>query len=412
MAVIRTPSNLGASVVLGAILLSGVSAPAAHAATVTATGTDAAICNQTVSDATNVTAVRLSGGDCVVTFLAGTVNWTPPSNLRSIKVLLVGGGGGGGGSYDTAGAGGGGGGQVLNVDATRIDQKKDYTVAVGQGGAAGYHVARTNTIEALGQSGGISTLSTGGTNLFTAYAGGGGGSSRANATGTAVRIGGAAATNTSGGVGGGPGGGGFSGGGGGGSSTAGANGNMTDPARDSASSGGSGTTNTISGNSVVYGTGGPGGYQDNTNNVAGADAPANTGNGGGGASVGGSTYRNGGAGGSGIVIIRYSTTVPTFSNLAISGNPLIATARSANSISATVDVPAYVTFYVGKTRIPGCISIRTSGSSTNNVANCSWKPSVKGSAIISAEAFPVAPGLNGSSNANIQISVAGRTGTR
>lgn len=94
--------------------------PAAEAASVAATGTDAAICNQEVSDNTNVTAVRLAGGDCVITFTAGITSWVPAKNLKSVKILLVGGGGGGGGSYDTAGAGGGGAGQVLLINSRRV----------------------------------------------------------------------------------------------------------------------------------------------------------------------------------------------------------------------------------------------------------------------------------------------------
>jgi hypothetical protein len=386
--------------------------PVANAVVVAATGTDASICNQEVSDATNVSAVRLAGGDCVVTFRSGTVEWTVPSNLKSVKILLVGGGGGGGGSYDTAGAGGGGGGQVLQIDSQRVTSKNNYSIRVAAGGAAGFHIAQTNSTDAIGLSGGNSTFSLADRTLFTAFGGGGGSSSRAAAPGASARVGGAAATLSSGGLGGGQGGGGFSGGGGGGSAGVGTAGNTTDPARDTASPGGAGTSVDISGTAISYGVGGSGGFQDNTNSIAGTAGSANTGNGGGGASVGGSTFRNGGAGGSGVVIIRYSTTAPVFSNLSISGNATSAVIRQNNTISATVNVPSLLTFFVGKTRIAGCISLPTSGSSTNNVATCTWRPTVKGTAVITVEAAPLTAGIAGLSTSQLNVGVVTRATRR
>lgn len=401
-----------ATVLLSLGLITGTSIEISHAATVVATGTDAAICNQEVSDATNVTAVRLAGGDCVITFKSGAIDWVAPANLKSVKILLVGGGGGGGGSYDTAGAGGGGGGQVLLVDSQRVTPNNNYSIRVAAGGAAGFHIAQTNSTDAIGLSGGNSAISLGGKTLFTAFGGGGGSSSRAAAPGASARVGGAAATLSSGGLGGGQGGGGFSGGGGGGSAGAGTAGNTTDPARDTASPGGAGTSLDISGASTTYGVGGAGGFQDNTNSIAGTAGAANTGNGGGGASVGGSTFRNGGAGGSGVVIIRYSTTAPIFSDLSISGNPTSAVMRQNNTISATVNVPSLLTFFAGKSRIAGCISLPTSGSSPNNIATCTWKPTVKGTAVITAEAAPLAAGIAGISTSRLNVGVVARATRR
>ena len=386
--------------------------PVANAVVVSATGTEAAICNQEVSDATNVSAVRLAGGDCVITFRSGSVDWTVPTNLKRVKILLVGGGGGGGGSYDTAGAGGGGAGQVLLIDSQRVNPNNNYSIRVAAGGAAGFHIGQTNSTDAIGLSGGSTTISLNSATLFTAFGGGGGSSSRAPAPGASARAGGAAATLSSGGLGGGQGGGGGSGGGGGGSSGSGTNGNTTDPARDTSSPGGAGTSIDISGTAISYGVGGSGGFQDNTNSIAGTAGSANTGNGGGGASVGGSTFRNGGAGGSGVVIIRYSTTVPVFSNLSISGNVNTAIMRQSNTISATVNVPSVLTFFVGKSRIAGCISLPTSGSSTNNVATCVWKPTVKGSAVISVEAAPLAAGITGVSTSRLNVGVVARANRR
>jgi hypothetical protein len=382
----------------------------AIAAVVTATGTSPSICDQTVSDATYVTATRLAGGDCVLTITSGTVTWTSPANLKSVKILLVGGGGGGGGSYDTAGAGGGGGGQALLLNSRRISPAASYTINVGVGGPAGYHVGRTNAVEAIGQPGGATTFSGSGIPVATAFGGGGGGSSRANPAGAVSRVGGAAATLTAGSIGGGAGGGGYSGGGGGGSSGQGGNGSTVTPAV--AVPGGSGTSIDISGTTITYGTGGAGGVQNGSTSVDGVAGTSNTGNGGSGASVAGSTFKNGGAGGSGVVILRYSTTPPVFSDLSITGSPRVAVVKANNTISATVNVSSLITFYAGKTRIAGCISIATTGASTNNVATCTWKPTVKASVVISAEATPTAPGISGSSTANIPVSVNARTNTR
>jgi hypothetical protein len=401
-------SSVGLSLISSSLIFT--SSPTAAAATLTATGADAAICNQEVSSTSNVTAVRLAGGDCVITFTAGVTTWTPARNLKTIRILLVGGGGGGGGSYDTTGSGGGGAGQVLAIDSRRVTTSSNYEIGVGSGGAAGFHIARTNSTDAIGLSGSSTSIALDGVNLHIAYGGGGGGSSRANGPGTVTRTGGAAATLSAGGIGGGAAGGGYSGGGGGGSAGAGGNGSTSSPG--AAVAGGSGTPINISGSSVTYGIGGAGGVQNGSTSSAGTNGTANTGNGGGGASVHTGTFRNGGAGGSGVVIIRYSTTVPVFSNLSISGNPTTAIVRAANTISATVDVPSLITFFAGKNRVAGCISLPTTGSGSNNVATCSWKPTLKGAQIITAEAAPVAAGLAGTSTFAARIAVIARSTRR
>jgi hypothetical protein len=269
------------------------------AATVTASGAHPtpAECNQTVSDATNVEAVRLAGGDCVVTFKSGTVNWTAPQGLTTVQILLVGGGGGGGGTFDTRGAGGGGAGQVNSNSSFNLTESSVYSITVGAAGAGGLQPARTNAPQNVGSNGGNSILSLSGTDLLIGYGGLGGCASRttiyeAYCTTTADNgTGGAAATSTSGG-----GRGGATGGGGGGSSGAGG--------IAVGGAGGTGTSNSITGTSLTYGTGGAGGR--NNANAIGSSASANTGNGGGGSSSGGATNYNGGSGGSGIVILRFS----------------------------------------------------------------------------------------------------------
>ena len=272
--------------------------PKTFAATVTATGAHAtpSACDQTVSDATNVDAVRLAAGDCVVTFKSGTVNWTAPQGLTSVQILLVG-GGGGGGTFDTRGAGGGGAGQVNSNSNYELTGTNVYTILVGAKGSGGLQPARSNAPQNVGSNGADSKISLDGNTLLVAYGGLGGCASRTTVyeiyctTSTDNGTGGAAATTTSGGGRGGA-------GGGGGGGSAGAGGASVGGA------GGIGTSVSITGASVTYGVGGNGG--SNTTNAVGTSASANTGNGGRGASSIGATNYNGGDGGSGIVIIRFS----------------------------------------------------------------------------------------------------------
>lgn len=383
--------------------------PAAEAASVAATGTDAAICNQEVSDNTNVTSVRLAGGDCVITFTAGTTVWTPPSNLRSIKFLIVGGGGGGGSSYNNGGAGGGGAGQVFDVARYQITRSATYSIAIGDGGAGGALVVGGDNYGASGENSSF-TYNVSGQNVLIQRALGGVGGTGRNAinplnSGIAM-AGGAAATATTAALGGNRGGGGAGGGGGGGSSGAGTNGSAG--AATNGGNGGTGSVSSITNSSVTYGTGGNGGKTISTP----ADASANTGNGGSGSASGNSTQVAGAKGGSGVVIIRYSTAVPVFSNISIAGTPTTATYRASNTISATVDVPSLITFFAGKTRIAGCVSVATSGSGSNNTATCSWKPNLKGAQVITAEASPVAAGIAGTSTISARIAVVARSTRR
>ncbi len=289
-----------------------------YAATATAGGTHAspALCDQNVSDATNVEVVRLDSGDCVLTFKSGSVTWTAPQGLSSANIFLVGGGGGGGSTFDTRGAGGGGAGQVTSNSSFNITGNSVYTINVGAGGSGGVQpgatllARRTNAPENVGSNGSDTYLSLDGTNLLIAYGGLGGCGSRTTVyesyctTSTDNGTGGAAATASSGG-----GRGGAGGGGGGGSSGAGASNSGT-------RAGGSGTTSSITGSSITYGVGGNGGTTSSaTDGTAGT---ANRGNGGSGASSNGASANNGGAGGSGVVLIRFS---PDF----VPGTPTLVT---------------------------------------------------------------------------------------
>jgi hypothetical protein len=303
------------------------------AATVSATGShpSPAVCDQTVSDATNVDAVRLAGGDCVVTFKSGSINWTSPQGLTTAQILLVGGGAGGGGTFDTRGAGGGGAGSVKSDSNFNLTGSSIYSISVGAKGAGGLQPARTNAPQNVGSNGGESIISLNGSNLLIAYGGLGGCASRTTVyeayctTSTDNATGGAAATSTSGG-----GRGGASGGGGGGSSGAGG--------AAVGGAGGSGTTVLITGASVTYGVGGNGGV--NNTNAVGSSASANTGNGGRGASSSGATNYNGGDGGSGIIIIRFNPdfvpSAPTISSISAGDKNLTITFTAGFAGSAAI----------------------------------------------------------------------------
>lgn len=243
-----------------------------------------------------------------------TSTWVkfPFESYFSADALIVAGGGGSGASssYVQTGVGNGGGGGGaggLLLQSINFVPGTSYTITVGAGGAAG-------TANVIGGSGGNSRIGS-----FTAAIGGGGGGTGWNygpsAGGSGGGNGGASSGLPLGGLGtsgqGYRGGnrtyGGASGCGGGGSSGPGTD--FTSNANYGAgTAGGAGTVNTYSGSSVTYAAGGNGGaYNSGSSSYGGTNATSNTGNGGiGGAgsdSAGG--WYTGGAGGSGVVIIRY-----------------------------------------------------------------------------------------------------------
>jgi hypothetical protein len=104
----------------------------ANAATVTATGSNASFCDQTVDVTTGVTAERLADGDCVVKFTAAstTISWTVPAGVTTVNVVVVGGGGAGG----TRAGGGGGAGGYLYFPNQTVAENQLISVTVGAGG--------------------------------------------------------------------------------------------------------------------------------------------------------------------------------------------------------------------------------------------------------------------------------------
>ncbi len=270
-----------------------------------------------------------NGSELAVVFRQ-TFTWTPPANLTNVQFLVVGGGGGGGGG--TWGPGGGGGGVVTGI-VHSISRNAQVTATVGAGGASG----KTNG--AQGTAGGNSLLAVDGATYVTAYGGGANGTKRVGGSGGSgsgggaqsgtLRAGGSAtrgtfdatkvAGETFGNAGGSNGSSQYCSGGGGGATQTGGNGSSSTGGK-----GGEGLACDITGTSSVYGSGGGGGgsstrgaggtnagngsYNANANAskykaTAGA---ANAGGGGGGGGKNNNTYVPGGAGGSGVIILRFS----------------------------------------------------------------------------------------------------------
>ena len=213
-----------------------------------------------------------------------------------------GGGGGGAGGYRTSVGTSGGGGAAESAQTLVLST--NYTVTVGAGGAAGSNIAAYggtggnsvfNTITSAGGGGGAGG---GQGSAYAGAAGGCGGGGAAYLTGN-TGSGGAGTANQgyAGGAAQGSGGDYGSGGGGGagsvGQTVSGSTGGGT-----AGGDGGSGVASSITGSSVTYGAGGKG-YSS-----GGGDSPANLGKGGDGKTEAGGG--NGRAGGSGVVILRYS----------------------------------------------------------------------------------------------------------
>lgn len=386
--------------------------PVANAAVITATGTNAAACNQETSNATGVTATR-SGQDCIITFTNSSETiWTVPLGVTSVSAIVVGGGGGGGDSAaNSTGGGGGAGGFFQN---SNIAVSGSISILAGTGGAG-------SSISSQGGDGGTSYLGT------LKVGGGGGGNGNTYAGGARARSG----------VGGGD----FvsSGSGGGGRPTGSASysneylgglaGNFAASGisflgytyigiqgvagirnSDGASGGFGGVvtpsslrTSTISGSSVEYskvsqyvtwessgavktpGSGGSPNYGYGTDPTVG-----------------------GGSGAAGIVIVRYTLSsvilAPTYSGTIYKG--------TLESVTVTVNIPGKVRFFIDGKRISGCLAVDTTGAAPTLTATCSWKPSVTGLRSVHAVFTPSDGTTAGVTSARTALPVVKRTSSR
>jgi uncharacterized repeat protein (TIGR02543 family) len=269
-----------------------------------------------------------ANGYVVLTFTsAGNCLWVTPAGVTSIDLLAVGGGGGGSGNL----GGGGGGGQVvyqtglvpigtgiITVGAGGVGGVGDYSVATtnGKTGVRSGLISTTLNQVALGGSGGkgrlaASNVNTDGTPISSGWTGGGA-AYRDNGA-QIIPDPGVGGNSVLGGEGS------YNGGGGGGG--AGGVGIGTN-ASSNAGAGGPGISNSISGTATYYGGGGGasiygtnanwtgvGGLGGGANAIRSAAGSAGGANTGGGGSSGYTT--NGGAGGTGIVILRYAYGTPS-----------------------------------------------------------------------------------------------------
>jgi hypothetical protein len=243
-------------------------------------------------------AIRATGGtiDNITGFRVhsftnvGTTSFVIAKGTGSVNCLVVA-GGASGARYDSNGAGGGGAGGYLEGNKTLTIGS--FTVTVGAGGAT-----RTGSNEA-GQDGGNSVFD----NAIALGGGGGGASSVGRAGGSGGgggnnTNGGAATQGNSGGLTG-YGGAGRNDNSGGGAAGAGGGASAATPALGPTVAGAAGRASSITGNSVTYAAGG--GVDYISNRSVGISGAENTGNGG-----MGMYQANSGAGGSGIVIVRYA----------------------------------------------------------------------------------------------------------
>ena len=384
------------------------------------TPAQAAICSPSSAPNTSNSAIT------VLTFTTVTTcDWQVPSGVSEISLVVVGGGGGGGG--DAAG-GGGAGGMYINTNFS-VTPGNTISVKVGAGGAGGQcslgnagscvggYIAPGNGIESIfgtvtspgGGKGGVYNSGAGG----DGGSGGGGGGPRGN--GGLKTVSGANYFGNNGGTGnadgGGPGGGG-----------AGAVGVSASPG-----AGGDGKATSITGTQIYLAGGGGGGssvgqvsgglggggagsascsypFALGTNSLQAQSGSANTGGGGGGAPWG--CPGSGGSGGSGIVILSYLQNVATTISIALTSSLRSAIYRSASIIEATVTgANGKVRFMQDGKVIPGCAAIQ----SVLLVARCNWKPSGRGSVILSARFTPTSNGYQVSNSTGLNILVSPRT---
>jgi hypothetical protein len=373
---------------------------ATSATTLTMSGTLSQTTIESVTTTSGFTTISIPRS-----YLNSAGGYKIPLGVSSLQLLAVGGGGGGG--FD--GGGGGGGGGVYQNSILTVTENSYYEVDIGAGGrgTTGYlggsgfcNGSWNGTI--VGCSGG-----TGGTTKFgtiTASGGGGGGGIEANGLGDSdasatVRGGGGGAGGQNGlvgvtaaGVGAFSGGGttdgsGNSGGGGASGVANGSNGNAS-----SAGNGATGTTATLTG--IVYGSGGAGGNFSTATLATGGSGAANGGtsqvgpttpavNRGGGGAGGGNggvaANAKGTSGASGVLILKWA--LRGSASLTFSSTPIF---RTSTTLTATTNTASKVTFLANNKRIPGCISRTTSA----NVATCNWKPSTRGTIVLTLQITP------------------------
>jgi len=262
-------------------------------------------CNEYTVGTDTVNVYTLTGSSTTST------TWTVPTGVSQVEYLVVAGGGGGGGY--SAGGGGGAGGYLSGSNLLVSDS---VSISVGAGGAGG----NGTTPGSNGTNSSFSNLTAVGGGMGSTYGNGSAGGSGGGACSYSIQYYGGSATSGQGNSGGNnrsisP----YSTGGGGGAGGAGVSGGS------SGGAGGAGLLNSITGAATYY-AGGGGGAGTNYGSGAGTGGVGGGGNGsgvhlvaatngtdglggggGGGYGGGGDPTGIGGKGGSGVVIIRFST---------------------------------------------------------------------------------------------------------
>jgi hypothetical protein len=322
--------------------------------------------------------ITYSGSYTIHTFTAtGATSFNPPVT-SNIEVLVVAGGGAGGGtSGPTSGGhyngGGGGAGGLLSSTTYAVTAGSAVAVTVGAGGASVTSLDGNNglnsvfgTMTSIGGGGG-GRYGTAGKN-----GGSGGGSGRDNGTAGTGTVG----QGNNGGTG-------ENGGGGGAGAVGlaaggiGVSSSITGVATYYAGGGGAATGGSTGGAGGLGG-GGAGRNPNNVNGIPGnaTDATPNTGGGGGGAGGANGVAYSSGAGGSGIVIVKYltgaTTTSVEASNLTISSgsiSPTFATNTLAYTTGAVPFSTASVTVSPTVVDNTNTIQVRVNGGSYATVSN-------------------------------------------
>ena len=115
-----------------------------------------------------VTGLGKNENETAIVFTTSGVDipWTVPANLQNVQFLVVGGGGGGSATF---GSGGGGGGVVTGI-VSKVSKGSPLIVRVGKGGSGGAYGTKNNP----GTDGHRSCISISAVDLIIAYGGGGG----------------------------------------------------------------------------------------------------------------------------------------------------------------------------------------------------------------------------------------------
>jgi uncharacterized repeat protein (TIGR02543 family) len=342
-------TNVGLSFSTSTGLISGTPSGVLASRSITITGTNST--GTTTATFTLATSLQTcsstsstSGGYTVITIPSTTdCNWTAPTGVTKVNVVVIGGGGGGGGGGHQAGStggggGGGGAGEVKTGSSVSVTAGNLYQVAVGSGGSGGagsngtaWNGTSANSggsssalgITSLGGGGGIGAgpdlASTGSSDICSAtpnpYSDGTGGSGGVSGTRNGTTK---SCTAKPGG-----------GGGGAGSSAAPV---ITTVTNSTGVAGGAGTLT----NFGTFGVGGTGGSGGASSATPAETAPTNYGDGGfGGKGTVTTSFstlaQNGSSGAPGAVIISYDITAPTLSSVSASNTSTTGTTLNFTS---------------------------------------------------------------------------------